>query len=70
MADDSVIESFDESESSETEDSLLLESEKDTLGYENIEIIPSMIGDVDVPEITKSDVKNAIADPVYEGYVG
>lgn len=51
MADDSAIETSDESESGETEDSLLLESEKDTLGYENIEIIPSMVGDVDVPEM-------------------
>ncbi|MDE5916716.1 MAG: hypothetical protein K2G62_01150, partial [Oscillospiraceae bacterium] len=47
----------------------ILESEKDTLGYENIEIIPSMVCDVDVPKITNADRKEAIADPIYEGYI-
>ena len=70
MADDTAIESSDENESGETEPvQSILESEKDTLGYENIEIIPSMVGDVEVSEITKSDRKEAIADPIYEGYI-
>ena len=74
MMDDAVIETSDkdenENESGEAKSTeSILESEKDTLGYENIEILPSMISDVDVPEITKSDRKEAIYDPVYEGYI-
>lgn len=72
MVDDSVIETSDEDENGVDEAKFtesILESEKDTLGYENIEIIPSMISDVDVPKITKSDRKEAMFDPVYEGYI-
>jgi len=59
----------DESDSEEVTETVVLESEKDTLGYEGVEVISSQVDDVEIPEITKSDRKEAICDPVYEGYI-
>ncbi len=71
MTDGSVIEDSENSGENESEntETVLLESEKDTLGYENIEILPDMTSDVEIPEITNADCKEAMFDPVYEKYI-
>lgn len=67
LVDVTVEDSNDEND--EVSSDVLLESEKDALGYENVSVLDTMQDDVDVPEITVDDEKEAYGDPVYEKYI-
>lgn len=59
----------DENNSDEEVESVLLESEVGQLGSDEIVTLYSMTDDVTEPELDDSDVKDAIADPIYESYI-
>ena len=69
LADSSDVIGFQDTGDSDSVESVMLETEKDALGYDTIEVLDSMADDVTVPELDSSDIKDAIADPVYESYI-